>query len=253
MTSVKNPLILTYHSISEGRSPLKVPPGLFVEQMEWLKRNARVASLGEVIGALTQGRPLPERTVVLTFDDGFLDFYSHAAPAVRRFGFAATVFLPVAHCGKTNAWSGQPRWVDAQPLMDWKQIAELAEQGISFGSHSLTHPVLSELPGPEFEREIAESKREIEIRTGRPVEHFCYPFGRWNAAVRESVRRHYAGACSTAARILTPDADPYALPRVDAHYVRRVKCFRSLFTPRFRAYLAMRWFIRRLRGQPEGS
>ncbi len=253
MTPAQNPLILTYHSISEGQSPLKIAPELFAEQMAWLKKNARVAPLGEVVDSLVRGHPLRERTVVLTFDDGFQDFYSQAAPTLRRFGFPATVFLPTAHCGRTSAWAGQPKWVDAQPLMDWEQIAELAEEGISFGSHSVTHAVLTKLPVFEVEREMAESKREIQARTGCPAEYFCYPYGRWNPAVRDLVRAHYRGACSTATRALGPNADPCALPRVDAHYLRRVACFHSMFARRFQGYLAACRLIRRLRGQPEGS
>lgn len=251
MTPAQNPLILMYHSISEGRSPLQIPPGLFVEQMDWLKKNARVAPLGEVVDALAQRRPLPERTVVLTFDDGFQDFYSHAAPALRRWGFPATVFLSTAHCGKTNAW--ELKWVNALPLMDWKQIEELAREGIRFGSHTVSHPVLTDLPASEVEREIVESKREIEARTSRSAEYFCYPYGRWNFAVRDIVCAHYRGACSTAARLLDPGADPYALPRVEAYYLRRATCFHSLFTRRFRIYLAARRWARRLRGQRQHS
>jgi len=225
---------------------------LFAEQMEWLKRNATVVVLAEVVATLAEHRPLPERGVVLTFDDGFHDFYTDAVPVLRRLGFPATVFLPTAYCGKTNAWPGQPSWVDEQALMNWRQICELAEEGIEFGAHSVTHPVLTELSAADAEREIAESKREIETRTARPVRFFCYPYGRWNPAVRELVQTHYRGACSTAAGMVSPDTDPFVLPRVDAHYVRTSLCFRSLFTWRFRAYLGARRLVRRLRRQPEG-
>jgi peptidoglycan/xylan/chitin deacetylase (PgdA/CDA1 family) len=254
MTAAQAPVILTYHSISLGRSPMKIPPALFSEQMEWLKANARVLSLAEVVKALQhQQTPLPERSIVLTFDDGFRDFDSHAAPVLRQLELPATVFLPTAYCGRTNSWPGQPEWVDEEPLLDWEQIRKLAEQGISFGAHSMTHPVLSELSGAEAEREIVGSKREIEVRTGRAPEFFCYPYGRWNPAVRALVMENYGGACSTAAGVVEPDVDPFALPRVDAHYLRNPAWLRSLFTPRFRSYVLVRRWIRRLRGEPEGS
>src|SRR5579859_7292887 len=105
------PIILTYHSISDGASPLKIPPGLFAQQMEWLHANARVSSLNQVVSALSQRKSLPERTVVVTFDDGFRDFYSSAAPVLRRLGLPATIFLPTNYCGRTNGWPGQPSWV----------------------------------------------------------------------------------------------------------------------------------------------
>ena len=85
MNATQYPVILTYHSISEGDSPLRISPSLFEEQVEWLRTNAHVTSLAEVVSALVEGKAVPERTVVLTFDDGFRDFYSSAAPILRRF------------------------------------------------------------------------------------------------------------------------------------------------------------------------
>jgi len=252
MGAAQYPVILTYHSISPGNSPLKISPSLFAEQMEWLRANARVAPLGEVVAVLADGKTLPERTVVLTFDDGFRDFHFAAAGVLRRLGFPATIFLPTAYCGKSNSWPGQPDWVDREALLDWPQVAELARDGFQFGAHSVNHLDLTALAPEEAETEIAGSKAEIEQHTRQPVEFFAYPYGRWNSSVRALVRRHCRGACATAAGVVEPAADPLALPRADAHYVRSPARFRMLFTARFVAYLAARRLIRRLRGKPKG-
>ncbi len=252
MDAALQPVILTYHSISGGRSPLEISPALFLEQMEWLKAHARVVPLADLAGRLVVGESFPPRAVSLTFDDGFRDFYSAAAPVLSRLGLSATVFLPTSFLGRTNAWPGQPSWVAPQPLMDWAQVRELAEQGIAFGSHSVTHPDLTTLAAAELDQELENSKREIASHTGRPADFFCYPYGRWNAAVRSAVARFYRGACSTGAGVVEPAADPFALPRVDAHYVRSPAWFRGLFTRRFAAYVAARRMVRRWRGQPEG-
>ncbi len=253
MGSSHNPVILTYHSISHGDSPLKISPELFAEQMEWLRDNARVVSLGEIVAALATRKPLPERTVVLTFDDGFQNFCVSAAPLLHRWGLPATVFLATGHCGRTNGWPGQPDWVDREPLLNWEQVAELARQGFSFGAHSVSHPVLTRLPVVEAQREILQSKAQIEERVGQPVEFFSYPYGHWNPAVRNIVNRHYKGACATVAGVIDPSSDLFALPRADAHYVRHRGLFRTLFTGRFLAYLATRRLIRRVRQEPEGG
>ncbi len=249
----ERPVILTYHSISEGTSPLKVSPSLFAEQMEWLAGNydLRVLSLGLF---LDERLLVPVReVVVLTFDDGYADFYTHAAPVLLKHKLPATVFLPTAYVGRTNAWPGQPAWVKEEPLMSWEQIKELAQAGIEFGSHTVNHPDLTSRSPAEIERELSESKREIEQRTDRRVEHFCYPYGKWNSPVRDATMRHYRSACSTIAGSVKPDADPYVLPRVDAHYVRNPRWFRAMFTRRFQAYINARRMIRRARGQPEGG
>jgi peptidoglycan/xylan/chitin deacetylase (PgdA/CDA1 family) len=252
MSAAHKPLILTYHSISTGRPPLAVSASLFAEQMEWLSRNARVVPLRAVTNALKHQQPLPARTVVLTFDDGYRDFYTDAAPTLRRHGFPATVFLATAYCGQTNSWPGQPSWVEEEPLLTWQQIRELHSQGVHFGAHSVTHRDMTALSASDAEQEIVESKRVIENNIGQAVEFFCYPYGRWNQAVRNLASRHFYGACSTLANVVEPDADRFAFPRVDAHYLRSPACFRSLFTRRFLGYLSLRRAMRRLRHQPEG-
>jgi peptidoglycan/xylan/chitin deacetylase (PgdA/CDA1 family) len=247
------PVILTYHSISEGGSPLQIAPGLFAEQMQWLSGSAKVTPLGEVVAALTDKRTLPERTVVLTFDDGYADFYSAAAPVLRRLNLPATVFALTGLRGKTDEQQRQDAGLlNGHSVLDWGQVAELAQQGFEFGAHSVNHPTLPKLPIEEARCEIAGSKAELQQRTGQAVDFFAYPFGRWNPAIRAAVQKHYRGACSTGAGVVQPDADPFALPRVDVHYLRYSGWFRTLFTGRFLAYVAGRRFVRRLRGQPEG-
>lgn len=253
MGASRNPVILTYHSISRGDSPLKISPELFAEQMEWLRDNAQVVSLAEIVEALASRRPLSERSVVLTFDDGFQDFYTSAAPLLHRCGFPATVFLPTEYCGKTNAWPGQPDWIEQEPLVNWEQVAELARLGFGIGAHSVRHLVLTRLPVAEAQREIIHCKAQIEERVGQRVEFFCYPYGLWNPVVRNIVSLHYKGACATIARTVHPSSDPFVLPRADTHYLRHRRLFRMLFTRRFSAYLATRRLIRRARGEPEGG
>ena len=162
MDAVRFPVILTYHSISEGDSPLQISPSLFAEQMQWLHGNVRVAPLGEVVEALVNRTDLPERTVVLTFDDGYQDFHLAAAPVLRRWKLPATIFLPTGFCGRTSSWAGQGAWGNSQLLLDWHQVAALAQEGFTFGAHSITHAALPALSREETKREIVDSKAELE-------------------------------------------------------------------------------------------
>ncbi|MGH9793616.1 MAG: polysaccharide deacetylase family protein [Candidatus Acidiferrales bacterium] len=256
MAAATHSVILTYHSVSAGDSPLKISPALFTEQMEWLTANATVVGLDHLIG---QGMRTPgQPTVVLTFDDGYADFHAHAAPVLLRLKLPAMVFLPTAYIGRTNDWPGQPAWVKEEPLMTWDQVKELADAGVEFGSHTVNHPDLTQLAHADLERELAESRREIEQRTGRKAAHFCYPYGKWSRAVRDATMRHYVSACTTIAGALREPSgwagdDHGLLPRVDAHYVRNPRLFRTMFTRRFEAYIAARRLIRRARRQPEGG
>jgi len=252
MDPARFPVILTYHSISGGPPPLHVSPALFAEQMQWLQDHARVAPLHELATALLSRDRLPERTVVLTFDDGYRDFYFDAAPVLQRLNLPATIFVPTSFCGRAELASAKGGWRPQVTLLNWQQVNELAREGFEFGSHSISHPALTGLEHEQANHEIAGSKLELEQRTGHKVAYFAYPYGRWNSGIRELVQQHYSAACSTGAGVVMPDADPFVLPRVDAHYLRTPAALRSMFTARFLAYVATRRFIRRIRRQPEG-
>jgi len=244
MTRTLDAVILTYHSISKGPSPLCIPPDVFAGQMSWLKANAHVVPLTVLVESLAHDQPMPQRTVALTFDDGFADFYTEAAPTLRRLELTAVVFLPAAHCGRIASWDVQ---AGGRPLMSWAQIRELAAQGLSFGSHSMTHPALISLTDTELAYELAESKRSIEAEIGQDVRFFCYPYGCFDERTRRAVTSYYSGgACSTNPRALARAEDLFTLPRIDAHYVRNFAMFRSIFTGRFRLYLCARRFMRNL-------
>ena len=242
MRSNLNAIILTYHSISEGLPPLCISPNIFAAQMQWLKSNANVIPLELLAESLTHGKLLPPETVALTFDDGFSDFYSVAAPLLRRLGLPSIVFLAAAYCGKVASWISPS---EERSLMTWAQIKDLVEYGVSFGSHGMNHPILTGRTDSELAHELSESKRLIEAETGREVRFFCYPYGRHNERVRRAVSACYGGgACTTDLCTAGSDADRFALPRIDAHYLRNFTIFQSMFTARFHLYIHARKIMR---------
>jgi len=181
--------ILMYHSISENPETHKNPyyhtctsPRVFRQQMEFLSRNGyKTVSLGEAVRKLEVGQPFQAADplssgssgaplVVLTFDDGFADFYTEAFPALSAFGYAATVFLPTAYIGDTT------RKFNGIACLTWSQVRELRQAGVEFGSHTLTHPQLRELSAAGVDRQLRLSKEQIEDRLGTRVASFSYPY-----------------------------------------------------------------------------
>jgi peptidoglycan/xylan/chitin deacetylase (PgdA/CDA1 family) len=118
---------------------------------------------------LQSGSPT-KKCAVITFDDGFSDFYRHAFPALSRHHFSATVFVPTAYIGT------QPIKFKGKDCLTWNEIRELRKHGIVFGSHTVTHPQLSTLDATAVRNEIVDSKRTIEDNLGEPVDGFAYPY-----------------------------------------------------------------------------
>ena len=141
------------------------------------QRGVNVISLGQLVDGLTNGEPLPDRSVVLTFDDGFENVYQLAFPILQQYGFPATVFLVAGYCGKTNHWPSQPSGIPRLPIMTWEQIQEMDRADIEFGAHTHNHPRLDRVSGSELTLEVVNAKIVLEDHLGHQVDHFSYPYG----------------------------------------------------------------------------
>jgi peptidoglycan/xylan/chitin deacetylase (PgdA/CDA1 family) len=170
--------ILMYHSISDDAEPNHSPyyktttrPALFAQHLRWLNdAGFRSVGLDDGIRIAQQGNGAQEKAVVITFDDGFRDFYDSAFPALTAQGHTATVFLPTAFIGESR------QTFKGRECLTWKEVRELRARGIQFGSHSVNHPVLYETPWGEIENQLAFSKTKLEQELGEKVASFAYPY-----------------------------------------------------------------------------
>ena len=239
--------ILTYHAIEEGRSPISVSPAAFRRQIELLADGGWMAlAVPQALRLLRLGRRLPRRVVALTFDDGLRSAYTVALPILREYGFVATVFPVAGALGGSNEWPGQPPGIPTLPLLDWDELAALADAGWAVGGHTLTHPDLTAVSAARAEEEVAGCRYALSERLGLPVTVFAYPYGRHNASTRALVARHYRGACATDIRVARTGSDPLALERIDALYLMPADLVRLLDTPMMEAYLILRRSLRAL-------
>lgn len=211
--------ILYYHSVSDAPIRSSVSPPEFERQMAHLTRGGyRPLTFSEAVRRLAERAPLPARAVVITLDDGFQDNYEHAFPILTRLGLPATIFLTAAYIGTDRLPTLTRSDFMPRPL-SWEQVREMHAHGLEFGSHSLTHPMLAQIPLEQARREARESKRLIEEKLGAPVPFFCYPRGNYNAAVKRMVRDEgYEAACTTWPGANRPRTDLFALRRT---YVSR--------------------------------
>ena len=212
--------IVTFHAIDYLRGVISFTPALFELSMRLFHQwGYRTLTLVDVIAYMRSHSAFPERSLVITFDDGYQSVYDHAFPILRRYAFSATVFLTVGANGKMGNSDRLPP-MSNRPMLSWGEIREMQRYGVEFGAHTLSHPDLTRLSIELAEREICDSKLIIENNLNASVACFAYPYGRYNNQSREIVSRHFACACSDQLGLLNPRTDLYALERVDAYYVR---------------------------------
>lgn len=203
--------ILTYHYIGNNPNPqdkardnLSVSPDKFEAQMEYLSQHGYTTlTLSEIISAFKGEFILPEKPVVLTFDDGYIDFYLNAYPILLKYQFKATVFIPTG-------------LIDQGYYLSWDQIRQMDSSGlISFQSHSVSHWDLSSLQHDRLVFQLKESKKTLEQILGKKVNFLAYPYGTSNPGVWQAVREAgYLAAVSTWYSTTLSEGVIYDLPRI---------------------------------------
>ena len=237
--------VLTYHSIEESGSIISTRPETFRRQIKILSDNDYcVLPLGKIIENLIAKEPISPKTIALTFDDGFQNFYSTAFPILAEHGFPATVFLVTEFCGKFNDWSGNPTDLPRSPLLSWREIKELQAYGIEFGAHSQTHPDLTAISTAEAEWEIVGSKLVIEDMLGEKVNIFAYPYGKFDLFLRAMTKKYYRAACSVKLGKICRTSDLFMLERIDSYYLSNPKIINLLASNSFDRYLQFRQLLR---------
>lgn len=191
--------ILMYHQIKHAPKDkalrsLCVSPEKFEKQVKFLlQRGFRTISLDQLIGAKDRDSKNPRKTFVITFDDGCLDNYTNAFPILLKYGLAATVFVVSDYMGAMKRWGT----CKGTRLMTWGQAREMSKHGISFQSHTCTHPDLTKLDHNSALPELKDSRKKIEDALGVPVWHFAYPFARYDERTIELVKEvGYRSACA---------------------------------------------------------
>ncbi len=214
--------ILMYHMVRETDDPKEkrycCHPKAFKRQMAYLKRaKYQVIGLDDLIDSIMNSTALPQKSIAITFDDGFADNYDNAFPILKEYGFPATMFVVSRLAGRTNEWM-QEEGFPARKLLGWKELKDMSENGITIGSHTTTHASLTDMDTESARHEIINSKSDLEEALGKPVHFFAYPYGLFNEQLEKLVAEAgYLGACSTRSGFNSEHANPFALRRIEVY------------------------------------
>ncbi len=216
--------ILMYHYVDEEPPPagpyadgLTVRTPDFVEELEYLAENGyHTVSLADVYLAMAGLGELPAKPVVLTFDDGGLDNYEVAFPLLKERGFVGTFFVITERVG-----------VEGQ--MDWGQLREMADAGMSVQSHTVSHPDLTGVSDSRLRSELADSRAAIAEAIGEPGYVVCYPSGAHDERVIEAVEAAgYVMALATDKGVELSPAAPFEITRARVQPYLPIASFANL-------------------------
>jgi peptidoglycan/xylan/chitin deacetylase (PgdA/CDA1 family) len=244
--------ILSYHSIDDHETDLSVPPRLFRQHMEILaNEGCRVLTVRQVVAYLREKKPLPPRSVAITFDDGFASVATHASPVMARHGFAGTVYVITGMVGRATRWQAFGRELPALRILDWPQIRDLASTGWEIGAHTVRHGFLTRCSADDLRNELVDSRSELEDALGNEVRSFAYPQGDYNAEVVAATRAAgYTSAVTVDQGRARPGDNPFRLPRLFAGRNTSPAVFRAFTVPAIGpTYGLINWLVRDLGGR----
>lgn len=213
--SYKKVRVLMYHSISvhikkEKHNKWRVQPKDFEKQMNWFyKNNWKSFTISELI----ELDKIPEKSFVITFDDGFEDNFTNAFPVLQKYNFKATIYLVPNQ--KTNHWEEKNTSVLSN-LLNNEQILQMQNSGlIEFGSHTLSHVNLSTITDEQLINELKESKKEVENITKKECKAFAYPYGKFDEKIVTLVKEvGYKNATVVKRGLFEENDDIFTIKRI---------------------------------------
>ena len=197
--------ILMYHRFGENKYP---STNIRLEQLdshisELIKSNFHVLPVKQIINAIQEKRPLPNKTIGITIDDGYLSIYNEAWPRFKKAGFPFTIFISTSAID-----SGRPNY------LNWNQIRELQSYGVEIGGHTSSHNHMPASSNTQNDAEIQKSTLRMITETGISPEIFAYPFGEASVQIQKQVRQAgYKMAFGQHSGVVNSSTDFYYIPR----------------------------------------
>ena len=240
-------VLLMYHRVNdEIKKELSVREDDFKRQMAYLKKkNYKVISMDDAV-RMIRNKDITGKNMVLTFDDGYEDFYTSAAPVLRHYGYSSTVYIVPGYVETSIAFPWDQD-VGESRLMNWKQIIELNKSGlVDFGSHTQNHYDLNKLDRKDVEYELSVSKQMIEDKLGCEVKHFAYPRGIYAPSCDQIMQDLY----DTGVLIFDGNAITNAIGTDSLMSLKRIPVQRSdgylLFPARIKGWFILEEFFKKL-------
>jgi len=210
--------VITYHQVQDPADDgSSVGTAAFRQQMEYLRQTYNVVPLHEAVRRLAAGGT-PQRLVAITFDDGYLDNRTTAAPIMQALGLTATFFVSTDMIGSVKPFPhDEERGRPPQPHLNWDDLRTLVAMGFDIGSHTCSHADMGAISPDQAEVELRVSRERLERELRQPIRMFAFPYGRRRNMRPDTIaaaRREYEVCCSAYGGHNTTPVDPGNVRRV---------------------------------------
>lgn len=222
------PAVLVYHSIG-GSGFFSISPEIFEQQIVFLKNNG-VSFIG--LDDLMKKDELKDKSVLITFDDGYEDNFLNAVPILEKYKIPAVFFMPTDFIGKE---------LSGVKVMTWEELKTLSQNPLfEIGSHGVAHKRLPRLDNESIRKEVLNSKKELEENLGIFIRSFAYPYGRFNEFSIEQIKASgYNSAFSAYPENINRIKDFYSIPRFSVDNFSK-DFFKDFFTGGYGFYWKVR-------------
>jgi peptidoglycan/xylan/chitin deacetylase (PgdA/CDA1 family) len=197
--------VVAFHGIEpnpEGR--YETSTGTFEFLLSTLKAYGyQTITFADLMNYLDKGKPLPAKPIIITSDDGYQSTYTYALPILKKYGYKMTVFLITSYMGndentrRLNEFDFDAEGVPHRPMLIWPEVRAMSKYGIEFQSHTWSHGIITNIPIEQAERELAQSKYDIEVNVGKPCFIVAWSHGIFNGEVLSLLSKTgYRGAAA---------------------------------------------------------
>ena len=197
--------VVAFHGIEpspEGR--YETSTGTFEFLLSTLKAYGyQTITFADLMNYIDKGKPLPAKPIIITSDDGYQSTYTYALPILKKYGYKMTVFLITSYMGndentrRLNEFDFDAEGVPHRSMLIWPEVRAMSKYGIEFQSHTWSHGIITNIPIEQAERELAQSKYDIEVNVGKPCFIVAWSHGIFNGEVLSLLpKTGYRGAAA---------------------------------------------------------
>ena len=230
----EKPIVLMYHSVAEGNNSLSINPKEFEWQIKYLRENGFKFLTTKDLKNINN---LPNKSILITFDDGYKDNFLVAIPILKKYNASAVFFIATGLVGAMNR---------ELEMMNWEEIKKInLDNSFEIGAHTITHRKLHKLNIEEAENEIKQSKVILEEKLDKPINLFAYPYGRCNQKILEIVKKNkFQFSFSTKPGHLKKNFDELRIFRFGMDNYKS-RYFKDIFKLGYELYWRLRWMIKK--------